>query len=81
MSDTPAVETRGGVDISVRRIWFLNSLVHVQIAAADGTDGLSVLGHRVPFGDSPPLHVHDSEDEIFHIMEGEFLVQVANDTR
>jgi mannose-6-phosphate isomerase-like protein (cupin superfamily) len=70
-----------GLDSSVRGIWFLNTLVHVRIAASEGNDGLTVLEHSAPFGDSPPLHVHHTEDEIFHILEGEFRVQVANDTR
>ncbi len=70
-----------GLDSSVRGIWFLNNLVHVRIAASEGIDGLTVLEHSAPFGDSPPLHVHHTEDEIFHILEGEFRVQVANDTR
>jgi quercetin dioxygenase-like cupin family protein len=65
----------------MKGIWFFNTLVHVRIAASEGNDGLSVLEHRAPFGDSPPLHVHHTEDEIFQILEGEFRVQVANDTR
>lgn len=80
MSSTSA-QTAEVVDSSMRRLWFLNTLVHVRVAAADGNDGLSVLERRAPFGDSPPLHVHGTEDEIFHILEGEFRVQVANDIR
>jgi len=67
--------------MSATTIWFLNTLVQVQVAQADGNDGLSVLEHRAPFGDSPPLHIRHTEDEIFHILEGEFRVQVANDIR
>jgi uncharacterized cupin superfamily protein len=37
-----------------------------------------VLEHRVPHGDSPPLHVHRNEDEVFHVLEGE-LRFVAGD--
>ena len=72
-------QASGGADGSMRRIWFLNTLVQVHVAASDGSDGLSVLEHRAPFADSPPLHVHDTEDEIFQILEGDFRVQVAND--
>jgi quercetin dioxygenase-like cupin family protein len=64
-----------------RALWFLNTLVHVRVGEADGTDGLSVLEHRTPFGDSPPLHVHTTEDEIFHVLEGEFRVQVGDEVR
>jgi len=74
-----SVPAAGSVDTSVRKVWFLNTLVHIHIAGSDGNDGLSVLEHRAPFADSPPLHVHDTEDEIFHILEGDFRVQVAND--
>lgn len=61
--------------------WFLNTLVTVHIPTALGQDGISILEHRVPFCDSPPLHVHHTEDEIFHILDGEFLFQVANEQR
>lgn len=61
-------------------IWFLNTLVHVRVAHADGNDGLSILEHRAPFGDSPPLHIHHTEDEALLILDGELRVQVANDS-
>jgi quercetin dioxygenase-like cupin family protein len=57
-------------------LWFLNTLVSIRIGAAEGSDGMSVLEHRAPWGDSPPLHIHETEDEIFHILEGEFRFQV-----
>ena len=52
--------------------WFLNTAVTVRVSESDGHDGVSILEHRVPYGDSPPLHIHHTEDEIFHILEGEF---------
>jgi mannose-6-phosphate isomerase-like protein (cupin superfamily) len=51
-------------------LWFRNSRVVIRHPAASSTDGLSVAEHWMPFGDSPPLHVHHNEDEIFHILEG-----------
>jgi quercetin dioxygenase-like cupin family protein len=57
--------------------WFLNSWVTVRVSHADGTDGLSLLEHRVPAGDSPPLHIHRTEDEVFQILDGEFRFQLA----
>jgi hypothetical protein len=38
--------------------------------------GISILEHLARKGDSPPLHIHETEDEIFHILEGECLVHV-----
>lgn len=50
--------------------WFLNTRVHIVVPAASGADGLSVIAHEAPYGDSPPLHLHDTEDEVFHLLEG-----------
>jgi quercetin dioxygenase-like cupin family protein len=59
------------------KLWFLNSLITVRVSAADGTDGITVLEHQVPFGDSPPLHIHHNEDEIFHMISGEVRLLVG----
>jgi quercetin dioxygenase-like cupin family protein len=52
------------------RLWFLNTEVTIRVSETEGGDRISVLDHRVPFGDSPPLHRHIQEDEIFHIISG-----------
>jgi quercetin dioxygenase-like cupin family protein len=67
-----------GSFMSANQSWFLNSLVTFRVSESDGQDGVSVLEHRVPYGDSPPLHFHRTEDEIFHILEGEFRMQVKD---
>ncbi|OHV89489.1 cupin domain-containing protein [Mesorhizobium sp. ORS 3428] len=57
-------------------LWFNNTLVAIQVSSTDGEDGICVIEHRLPYGDSPPLHVHRNEDEVFHILEGQmrFLI-------
>lgn len=30
-----------------------------------------------PHGDSPPLHIHHGEDEVFHVLEGKLRLRVA----
>ena len=55
----------------LERKWFLNTLVVVRVPPERGTDGLCVLEHRAPKGDSPPLHVHHDQDEVFALLEGE----------
>jgi len=62
----------------VRSLWFLNTRVAIRVSSRDGSDGISVLEHRAAFGDSPPLHIHHEEDEIFHVLEGEVRYQVEN---
>ena len=61
-----------------RHLWFLDTEVIIKVSHQDGSDGVSVLEHRAPQGDSPPLHVHRNEDEIFHILKGEMLFRVAD---
>lgn len=59
-------------------LWFLDTRVDIVVPASGGEDRISVLRHQAPFGDSPPLHVHESEDEIFHVLEGTFRFQVGS---
>ncbi|MBN9546199.1 MAG: cupin domain-containing protein [Alphaproteobacteria bacterium] len=64
--------------MSSDRLWFLNSRVVIHRPSASSADGLSVAEHWIPFGDSPPLHVHHREDEIFHVLEGVVRFCVAD---
>jgi quercetin dioxygenase-like cupin family protein len=59
------------------RLWFLNTLVTVRVSAGEGSNGTTVLEHTAPFGDSPPLHVHRHEDEVFHVLAGELRLVVG----
>jgi len=58
-------------------MWFLNTWVTVRVSGSDGQDGISILEHRAPHRDSPPLHIHHTEDEIFHVLEGEFYFKIG----
>ena len=58
-------------------LWFLDTLVRFPVARPDGADGPSVLETVARRGDSPPLHVHRTEDEIFHVIDGELTVRVG----
>lgn len=64
--------------MSTTQLWFLNSSVTIRVSGSDGQDGVSILEHRVPHGDSPPLHLHRTEDEVFQILDGQFRVKVQN---
>lgn len=57
-------------------LWFLDTLVLIRVSEKEGEDGVSVLEHWARQGDSPPLHIHHGEDEIFHVLEGELRFQV-----
>jgi quercetin dioxygenase-like cupin family protein len=64
-----------------RNLWFLNTHVTIRVSSQDGSDGISVLEHRAFQGDSPPLHIHHDEDEIFHVLEGEVRYRVGDQER
>jgi quercetin dioxygenase-like cupin family protein len=64
---------------STEQLWFLKTLHTVRVRHGDGEDGISVMETLAPHGDSPPLHVHQTEDEIFHVLEGELRMR-AGDT-
>lgn len=59
------------------QLWFMNSHVTVVLAKADNAEGISILDHRMAFGDAPPMHVHKGEDEIFQVLEGEMKFNVG----
>jgi quercetin dioxygenase-like cupin family protein len=62
-------------------LWFLDTLVCVRVSHRDGQDRISVLEHAARRGDSPPLHGHLNEDEVFHILDGEFRFQIGTEQR
>ncbi|HYG89908.1 MAG TPA: cupin domain-containing protein [Azospirillum sp.] len=61
------------------QLWFLDTHVTIRVSYTDGSGGVSVLEHQARHGDSPPLHVHHNEDEIFHIIDGEVRFRVGDD--
>ena len=61
-----------------RSLWFLDTHVTIRVSARDGEDGISILEHRASHGDSPPLHIHHHEDEIFQVLDGEVRYRVGD---
>ncbi len=58
-------------------VWFLDTLVWLHVGADRGGDGISLIESLAPHGDSPPLHVHHREDELFYVLDGEFHFRVG----
>ena len=53
----------------------------VKISAKD-TDGLlTALEYEGFEKEGPPLHIHFNQDEVFYIIEGEYLVQVGDEQK
>lgn len=68
------------IDPEAQDLWFGNTRVAIRAASADGADGISVIEHWMPWGESPPLHVHRTEDELFHIHSGRMRFRVGEQT-
>lgn len=63
-------------DSNENYLWFLDTLVKIRVSEKDGTDGISVLEHHAYQYDSPPRHIHKTEDEIFYVLEGKFCFKL-----
>jgi mannose-6-phosphate isomerase-like protein (cupin superfamily) len=61
--------------------WFKGTLVGIRLSWLAGEDRVSVVEHFMPFGESPPLHIHRNEDEVFHILEGEMRIRIEGEDR
>jgi quercetin dioxygenase-like cupin family protein len=64
--------------MTTQPLWFLGTSVRI-LATCDEGDGVSVIESRAAEGDSPPLHVHGTECEHFHVLEGRLRLQVGQD--
>ena len=63
---------------ATEQLWFMDTLHTVRVRHDEGTDGISVLESLAPHGDSAPLHLHKTEDEIFHVLEGELRFRAGD---
>ena len=56
--------------------WFKGALVNIRVSWIAGRIASVWWSTYMPYGMSPPLHVHRNEDEVFHILEGSMRIQV-----
>jgi quercetin dioxygenase-like cupin family protein len=64
-----------------RELWFLDTRVSFPVSCDDGTDSVSVMRQSADHGHSPPLHVHETEDEVFHVLAGRLSFRVGTEMR
>ncbi|WP_431323602.1 cupin domain-containing protein [Rhizobium sp. YTU87027] len=60
-------------------LWFGNTLISIKLSSQSGADGISVVEQWMPYGEAPPLHIHQREDEVFHILDGVMRFRVGHD--
>lgn len=54
------------------------AIIHARSKQTHGMYSLVEL--RAPMGNQPPLHLHDHDDEGFHVLEGQVRVHIGPDT-
>ncbi len=54
--------------------FWLGSLTLTKLEGSHTHGGVDIVDHRVPSGYAPPSHVHETSDEIFYVIEGQFDV-------
>jgi quercetin dioxygenase-like cupin family protein len=62
------------------RIAFMGQVSLVRASGGQTGGALSVTETRTPAGNGPPKHVHEREDEMFFVLEGELSVTVGDET-
>ena len=62
------------------RLAFMGQVSFVR-ATGDNTGGaLTLTETRTPTGNGPPKHVHENEDEMFFVIEGELSMTLGDET-
>jgi len=57
-----------------------NNILDVKISASDTRGGMAIFEQTsLSQGKGTPLHIHDKQDEVFIVKEGEYLFKVGED--
>ena len=57
-------------------LWFIDTVARVLVDGEATDVNYSVVDSLGPQGNMPPLHVHQREDEVFHVVEEQLTVFV-----
>ncbi len=60
--------------------WFFGMLAEVKASAADTAGRYTLVEITAPPGLDAPRHVHHTEDEGFHVLEGDVTITVGDET-
>jgi len=76
--NTRAGETRNGTHFTMKGV--TANTLDLKIGSADTDGGMAVFEQigKSPNG-GPPLHIHPTQDEFFHVLEGNYRFQVGED--
>lgn len=74
----PIVTVRTGEDREGRKRQIGVSATTYKVVTSDTKGDLFVVEQANQRRGGPPLHVHQGEDELFYVLEGEYVVQVGD---
>lgn len=67
-------------DALKRPLNFAGSLAIIRLSHAENLDGIAIIENRLPHGYATPLHIHETQDEVFQILWGQIRFEVAGKT-
>jgi quercetin dioxygenase-like cupin family protein len=59
--------------------WFLNALSIIKLSGKQTGGSFALIEDRLPAGRDTPYHLHQHEDETFHLLEGEMTFFSGSD--
>lgn len=75
----PGAVVRAGGDREGRKRQIGVSATTYKVVTSDTKGDLFVIEQANQRRGGPPLHVHQGEDELFYVLDGEYLVQVGDE--
>ena len=68
------LDTASPDSLHLESLWFMGGLVTVHADAASTHGQFALIEASGRPGGEPPLHVHQNEDELFYVVEGQLTV-------
>lgn len=64
---------------TARAFWFLGALTLIRLSGPETGNALTMSETTSRAGHGSPLHVHERDDEIFHVLEGRLQITLGDD--
>lgn len=58
--------------------WYVNNRAVIKTSAAQTGGAFGLLEMQVALGHGPPLHIHQNEDEVLWVLEGQLFVRTGD---
>jgi quercetin dioxygenase-like cupin family protein len=60
-------------------LWFLGNLATIK-AGSETTESWALVEMTAPAGYETPRHVHEEEDEVFYVLDGELRITIGDES-